>query len=341
VKTLSQIGEARIIREIAKILKTQDPDVLCGIGDDAAVLQLGNKKILFTVDALLEAVHFDWSYSSPYLLGRKSLSVNLSDVAAMGGRPRWALVSLALPSRARMKTLMEFYRGLRDCGREFGVEIVGGDTDRSAEGRWKITVAVIGEAEKVLYRKGARVGDGIWVTGSLGRSALGFEILRRGLNRKKSFARWASPKILQSFIEAHLNPVPRVREGFRLAQSSCATSLIDVSDGLLLDLERICSASGVGARIEADSIPWAPQFYELCSRIRVSPLSLALSGGEDYELLFTAPPEKKEKLIKLLFEGLGPRPICIGEVVSAKKGIEVVDEKGKAVKTGKKGYHHF
>src|SRR5262249_25442548 len=124
VRTLSQIGEARILHEIARILKTNDPAVLCGAGDDAAVLQLGNKKILFTIDALLEAVHFDWNTTSPYLLGRKSLSVNLSDVAAMGGRPRWALVSLALPSRARMDTLREFYRGLKDCSRKFGVEIV-------------------------------------------------------------------------------------------------------------------------------------------------------------------------------------------------------------------------
>jgi len=115
---------------------------------------------------------------------------------------------------------------------------------------------------------------------------------------------------------------------------------MDISDGLLLDLERLCSASGVGARIEEEDIPWAPQFYEISQRIGVSPSSLALSGGEDYELLFTAPREKREKL-KRLFQGAGPRPYCIGEVVSAKKGIQVVDEKGKAVKIVKKGYHHF
>jgi thiamine-monophosphate kinase len=295
---LSQIGEVKFIQTIKKLLSSHDPDVLCGIGDDAAVLNLSGKKILFTVDALLEKVHFTWRTTTPYFLGRKSLAVNLSDIAAMGGKPRWAVVSLALPPRTKLETVREFYRGLRDCSRDFGVEIVGGDTDHSPDG-WKITVALIGEAKNVVYRKGAKVGDWVWVTGEIGR------------------------------VAARQNPTPRVREGQALGICSCASSMIDVSDGLLLDLEHLCEASGVGAKIYANQIP-----------LKNTSLELALTGGEDYELLFTAPLQNKNKIQKL-FKRLGTPVTPIGEIVSKREKIRVLDRKGKIIEMRRKGYTHF
>ncbi len=297
MKTISQMGESGFIQEISKILKRKTPQVLCGLGDDAAVLRFANQKILFTTDALLEGVHFDWRYCRAFLLGRKALSVNLSDIAAMGGKPKWAVISLAVPPNTSLKILREFYLGLQSCAREFDVEIVGGDTDQSKNG-WKITVALIGEASHPIYRSGAKVGDEIWVTGCLGKSIQ--------------------------------NPVPRVQEGQALAKHHLASSLIDISDGFLLDLEHLCKASRVGAQVYAEKIPKLSQIS----------LEKALTRGEDYELIFTASPKRRKKLEKI-FGRFETKLTCVGEVILKKNGVIVLDQKGQAIKISKKGYSHF
>jgi thiamine-monophosphate kinase len=332
MKILSQIGEQKLIQEISKILNSKNPSVLCGIGDDAAVLRFGNKKLLLTTDALLESVHFDWQNADPFLLGRKSLAVNLSDIAAMGGKPLWALVSIALPSRESIKKVANFHRGLKSMAQEYGVSIVGGDTDRSPDG-WKITVTVVGEADRPLLRSGARVGDGVWVTGCLGSSALGWELLKKEAGSRKL-------EVGKKFLSAHLNPKPRVREGLILSMERLATSLIDVSDGLHLDLTRLCEVSRVGARLSLEQIPLAKGFLALCKKVRKDPYALALTGGEDYELLFTAPSGKGEK-IRSAFRKLRTPVTCIGEVVPRKEGVRVLNEKWHPVKITKKGYQHF
>ena len=332
MKTLSQIGEIKLIQKIAQILKTKDPSVLRGIGDDAAVVKIGNKKLLLTTDALLESVHFDWQSADPYLLGRKSLAVNLSDIAAMGGVPRWALVSIAVPSRETLKRVLEFHRGLKSIAGEFGVSIVGGDTDRSPEG-WKITIALAGEVDRPVERSGARVGDEIWVTGFLGSSALGLELLKKKM-------RVHGAGIEKKFISAHLNPLPRVKEGRLLSNEKLATSLIDVSDGLLLDLGHLCEASRVGASISLHRVPLPKGFLELCKKLGKDPYVLALSGGEDYELLFTALPGQSEK-VRNAFRKLRTPVTCIGEIVSRREGVRVFGEKGRPIKIAKKGYQHF
>ena len=333
MKTLSQIGESRLIHDISKILKPRDPSVVRGIGDDAAVLKFGNKILLLTTDALLESVHFDWRYTDPYRLGRKSLAVNLSDIAAMGGRPRWAVLSIALPPRASLKSVREFHRGVKAIADEFGVSIVGGDTDRSLDG-WKITVTLVGEVERPIYRRGAKPGDQIWVTGFLGCSALGRELLRRGGRRQEVGGRRG-----RKFIVAHLDPFPRVREGQMLAKEKFATSLIDVSDGLLLDLEHLCQASKLGARISWDQVPLASGYLPLCEEMRKDPRALALSGGEDYELLFTALP-KDEETIRQQFRRLGTKVSCLGEIVRG-EGVRILDEKHRPLKIKRKGFEHF
>ncbi|MFO1520248.1 MAG: thiamine-phosphate kinase [bacterium] len=331
MKTLSEIGESGLIPQFSEMFRSKDPAVLTGIGDDAAVLKPIRQKILLTTDALLEGVHFDWRYTSPYLLGRKSLSVNLSDIAAMGGKPRWALLSLAVPVRESWERVEEFLRGLRDDARKWGVTVVGGDTDHSLKG-WKISLSLVGEAQRPLVRSGAKKGDRIWVTGFLGDSALGLQVLKRKVSNHQG--------AISPFIAAHLDPTPRLREGEELAKKGLATSLIDVSDGFLLDLQHLCEASRAGARIEASRIPFALGYFELCRRLKIDPLSLAMGGGEDYELLFTAPVGKTARVLET-FRRLKTPVTCVGEIVARKEGVNVLDGKGHPLKFSKAGYRHF
>ena len=356
------LNEKEIVEVCSSIFASKNKSVLQGIGDDAAVLKFGNRKLLATTDSLQEKIHFDWKYTSPYFLGRKALAVNLSDIAAMGGKPLWALLSIAIPSfthagrgdatggphfcqsasggpnlgvrsgRTRSRILNDFFRGLQSCAKEFGVSIVGGDTDHSLKD-WKITITLLGEVENPICRKGAKVGDDIWVTGFLGCSALGLEILR------KSEACFALTKDNKKFIEAHLNPPPRVLVGGVLSKNKLAHAMIDVSDGLLLDLERLCEASKVGAEIEWENIPLSSGFVELCQDLKKNPKVLALSGGEDYELLFTAPVRNRKKIESLLKKT--KTPICrVGKIISGKK-VRVLDKKQNEIILNKKGYSHF
>ncbi len=342
-KTIDTLGETRLIRELSHLLPTNSSDLLLGIGDDTAVIRFGNKNLLFTTDALLENVHFDWRYTDPYLLGRKSLSVNLSDIAAMGGIPRWAVISLALPSKTSWHALRRFYEGLSACAKEFGVGMVGGDTDRS-KGGWKITIAIIGEARHPICRSGAKAKDQIWVTGDLGASALALKLLshasffRKREDQKKKKPR--APVSNNEFLKTHFDPAPRVLEGQAISQQKLATSMTDVSDGLLLDLEHLCTESKVGAKIRADLIPLKKSHKDLAHSMKLNSLELALSGGEDYELLFTARPENHQK-IKRTFEKLKTPVHCIGEMVSKPKSIQVIDKNGKRIEMNKKGYLHF
>jgi len=320
----SRLSEEEIIRWIAKPGSNRGARILRGIGDDAAVLSF-QSKLLATCDALQEGIHFDWKYTPAHKLGRKALAVNLSDAAAMGGRPLWALLSLAVPASENKARVREFIRGLHSMARESGVSIVGGDTDRSPSG-WKITITLLGEVERPIYRSGAKPGDEVWVTGFLGCSALGLECLRTGMKARK-------------FVEAHLNPNPRVAAGLALSKSRLAHSMMDISDGLLLDLERLCQASRVGAELDWAAIPRATGFEELCRKLRKDPKTLALAGGEDYELLFTASVKNRNRLealskrIKLPFHRIGR--------IVAGKVLRVLDEEGKTLKLSRKGYSHF
>ncbi len=248
----------------------------------------------------------------------------------MGGAPRWAVISLALPKNFSRKDLHSFYKGLSDCADEHEVSVVGGDTDQSPQG-WKITLTLLGEGAHPIYRHGAKVGDQIWVTGNLGASALGLEILRRKkTNQKKS----------RAFTDAHLNPVARVQEGKTLSHFSLASAMIDVSDGLLQDLENLCKNSRVGAEIHSSKIPLLSHHNEIAQSLGKEPCLLALTGGEDYELLFTAPPAFSRK-IESVFKKLNTKVSCVGSILPPKKGIVVRDLNGKRMKLKRKGYSHF
>ena len=277
-------SEWDLIKALSREFGPAPPGVILGIGDDCAAIEIpGPDYLLWTVDTLVEGVHFDLAYTSLAQLGWKSLAVNLSDIAAMGGDPVAALLSLGWPPDRDRRGALAFAAGLAQAAREYGVAVIGGDTVASPQGL-VITVTLTGRvpATQMLRRAGARPGDLIFVTGPLGEAAAGLEILRQGLT--------LPPDLNAALTEAQLRPRPQLRAGRLLAQEGLATALIDTSDGIATDLYHICQASGVGARLPAAGVPVSPRVTAAAPHLGRDPLDLALYGGEDYLLLFTAPP---------------------------------------------------
>lgn len=278
------------------------------LGDDCAVLDLpAGERLLATVDMLVEGVHFRLQETDPVTLGRRALAINLSDIAAMGGTPRWCLVSLGLP--APTPFVQRFYAGLAEMAGRHGVLVAGGNLARLPD-RMAIDITVLGSAKRPVTRNGARPGDGIYVTGPLGRSATGLRCLLRG-NRNHP-----------ALVAAHRDPQPRVQEGQRLA--ALATAMIDISDGLAQDLGHICERSRVGAHLQSSAIPIDGETRQTAAELGADPLELALHGGEDYELLFTAPPSARADATR------------IGEVRPAAEGLQI---DGRPLRA--EGWDHF
>lgn len=328
---LSDIGEFRVISSIRSDLKDFQKEVIVGIGDDTAAIKVsGEKLLLFTSDSLVEDVHFKWDYTSPFQVGWKALVVNISDVAAVGGNPTHCLVSLALPSDTERNLVREVYRGLKKAASEYRVGIVGGDTVRAPS--FIITVSLLGEVkrENIVLRSGAKPGDLIYVTGQLGSSGAGLACLKAPSWEVK-------PKIRQFLIEKHLMLSPRLVEGQKIASSQIATSMIDLSDGLASDLHRLAEESKVGAVLWEDEFPTALATGQLAKVMGKSLLEWILYGGEDYELLFAVPPNKKEKLKQTL----GFPHTLIGEIVDRDQGIYLKKRGGNRTKIEDRGYNHF
>ncbi|GAM11812.1 thiamine-monophosphate kinase [Geobacter sp. OR-1] len=324
---IASLGEFGLIGRIAERAAARD-GVRCGIGDDAAALEPSPGRVqLVTSDMLLEGIHFDLSFTTPEQLGRKSLAVNLSDMAAMGGKSRWFLLSLGLPAASDVEFLDRFVSGMLAMADRHGVALVGGDTCSSRSGL-VISITLMGEqlAEKVVYRNGAKPGDLICVTGSLGDSALGLEELRRGVREGGAVSR-------------HLDPVPRCSEGLLLAEAGIPSAMIDVSDGLLADLGHILECSGGGARVEIDRLPLSGYFRDHAPKLCNDPFSLALAGGEDYELLFTLAPDRWHDA-ENLFSSMESRATVIGEI-NADGGIQAAFPTGELYRSDHKGFRHF
>lgn len=324
---LREIGEFGIIGRISSRV-ADGAGVRIGIGDDAAALEpTPGRWLLATSDMLLEGVHFDLAYTDPYRLGRKSLAVNLSDVAAMGGEPRHFLLSLAVPPGITVEFIDRFTEGMLSLAGEHGVTLVGGDTCRSRSGL-VISVTLHGEQEPgfVVRRSGASAGDRIFVTGTIGDSALGLELLRRGERQG-----WA--------VDRHLDPTPRVRAGILLGRAGTPSAMIDVSDGLAADLGHILELSGVGARLDSSLIPRSPWFLEHARDVVPDPALLALTGGEDYELLFTVPAGRSGEIAHIL-AGSGVAAVDIGEITAGDK-LVVVGADGQEAVVSQGGYNHF
>ncbi|MBL7685473.1 MAG: thiamine-phosphate kinase [Deltaproteobacteria bacterium] len=329
---LAQFSEDQIIQLIRKTCGSKHSSVLCGMGDDAAVTKNGKPHLVFTTDALQENIHFTWKTISPFYLGRKLLAVNLSDLAAMGAKPRWALLSLAIPRNAPLLQFQEFLKGLQSSLKEYSVSLIGGDTDHSLMG-WRVSMTLIGESSREVLRSKAQIGDDIWVTGHLGYSALGFNLLSK---RKISLQKPG----LQKFIRAHQNPTPRIKIGEFLNRSKMAHAMMDVSDGFLKDLGRLCRASRCGALIEWKHFHLSSVFKKYCDELNLSPESLVLAGGEDYELIFTASPQHETKILKA-FQNQKLSVSKVGKIVERPKKAQVLDAEGKTLLLSTQGYSHF
>jgi thiamine-monophosphate kinase len=326
---------ARFTTDNHSSLNTSHSSLIKGIGDDAAVLRpRGGFDLVVTADLLVEGVDFrlDKNWTSPRDLGHKALAVSLSDAAAMGARPRFCLLSVGVPRALwRGRFLENFYEGVRSLAEVYGVRIIGGDTSRAPEGV-VIDSVVLGEVRRgrALTRGGASVGDQIFVTGELGGAAAGLKILE-SVGVRTSFKGAERGLVLRQ-----RRPGPRVEWGALLSEKGLATSLVDLSDGLSSDLAHVCRESGVGARVEAASLPVDP----LLARAGVGAgeaLKLALDGGEDFELLFTAGPRQAARLPR---EVGGVHVTRVGEVTGERGKVRLVrDGKARMFKPG--GFEHF
>lgn len=331
---LSEIGEFGFIESIRKRCTTSLGEVIKGIGDDCAVFRSSRGRVLLlTTDMLVEDIHFVRTTITPYHLGRKAIAVNLSDIAAMGGRPLVALISAAIPPDREVEEMQELYRGMKDiCGR-YTVDIVGGDTVASPE-KLVINVSIVGDAREgqVLYRSGARPGEKIYLTGTVGDSSAGLNILKGQIS---------PPQPLRDhFIRAHNEPQPLIETGKIIAQSRLATAMIDLSDGLISDLGHICQESGVGALLLSTRIPLSSELKKLANYEGLNALELALSGGEDYALLVTVPEKNAAKFEQVCREKNSSPLFLIGEM-QKEGGIRMMNEEGAVEKLGPKGFDHF
>jgi thiamine-monophosphate kinase len=325
---LSRLGEFGLIEKIQHALPV-GRGVRIGIGDDAAWVDNPAGSSLVTTDLLIAGVHFDLSWISMFDLGYKSLAVNLSDIAAMGGVAAYTVLSLGIPGNFDTNAIDEFYRGVTALAREHRVAIVGGDTNIAES--LIVSVCVIGHAiHPPVRRSGARPGDDIYVTGTLGDSALGLKLLRQ---KRRLSARGNKAELLKR----HRRPMPRLAVGALLAKHRLAAAMIDISDGLVQDLEHICGASGIGAVIREDCLPLSQAYRALAGN---DGTRHALTGGEDYELLFCAKRQNRARVEKLGARA-GVSITRIGACVVGGKDIVVLDRFEKPITITHRGHDHF
>ena len=316
-----KLGEFGFIDVIKGYFNT--PKGVLGIGDDCAIMPCGEGELIYSTDLLVEGVHFLRDSATAEDIGWKALAVNLSDIAAMGGNPEATFLSIALPKDAQGEWAERFIAGYAELSRLFDVPLLGGDTTSSLRDI-TINVGVLGRAAhgKSIKRSGAVVGHGVYVTGCLGDSAGG---LRAILNR---FEKTAD---VLSLIHSHLKPMPRILEGKALMKTGLVGAMMDISDGIASDLRHILKASGVGANIYLNSIPLSNNLKAVCERFDLNPQQLAIGGGEDYELLFTAPTQIESLLDFPIYQ--------IGEIVPG-EDLNWIDN-NSIVDLNISGYKHF
>lgn len=333
---IRELGELYLVKKLTGQFTPGHPRVVKGIGDDASVtIQDNSKYLLCTTDTLVEDTHFSLQYTSPRSLGRKAVSISASDIAAMGGTPMFLFTSIILPPSTPIDFIDLLYKGIKERAHEFDVALIGGNTSSSPD-KIIINTTILGEVPKgeAIFRKGASVGNMIYVTGRLGDSGLGLKLLKESQKSKNK-----SKNLKNKAILKHIDPLPRVREGRELAKKKLATSMIDVSDGLISDLKHITEESGIGAEIWLKKLPVSAGFKKWLKG-HPQDITLALSGGEDYELLFTAPKGNAAKIDALSMK-LGIPITHIGEIVPKGCGITVLDEKGDIFHLADEGFEHF
>ena len=311
-------GEFGLINRIKDRIRLYSQDVVIGIGEDAAVLKYDKKNyLIFTTDTLVENVHFSLKYFNPKQIGMKAIEQNVSDIAAMGGLPKFALVSLSLPNGIDVEFVDALYDGFNEKSKKYKISIVGGDITHSKE--IAISISLIGFVEKgyLTLRSGAKVNDLVFCTGSVGSSSVGLEMLRHNLKGES--------------IKKHIGPECRLKLARELAKFG-VNSMIDVSDGVASEVRYICKQSSVGAIIYADEIPISKNALIDSKKLKKDAVDFALYGGEDFELVFTAQKNKLNQLKKY-------DVIAIGEIVHKKYGIKLVKD-GKKLNLGS-GFDHF
>lgn len=334
--TVSDLGERALLARILARLPRPGAQILVGPGDDAAVIAPGrNLRLVVTTDALVEEVHFSSAWSRPSDIGYKALAVNLSDLAAMGAAPSWALVSLALPAALPVTSVEELVDGLADLAREHGVSVAGGNITKSESGL-VVDVTVGGQAapRRWLTRSGGRPGDELWLSGWIGGAAAGLEMLSRGADRDRAVPADAA----RAAMARHLRPEPRVRLGLAVARARAARAAMDLSDGLADAVTQLAGASGCGAIVDARQLPIDEAARAWWSSTGEDVVTRALSGGEDYELLFAVPPRWKGRLRAVASRVTSPALARIG--VLTRQPAVVLDRDGERVPVPQ-GFTHF
>ena len=329
------LTEDELIEAVGRVLSGEMPGVLLGIGDDAALTAPGRGEGVLTTDVLVEGVHFERDRISARDLGAKAITVNVSDVAAMAGSPRYALVGLALGPDVDHTWVIELYGGMREACDRYAVALVGGDMNRAPE--TFLAVTVIGEVApgRAVTRAGARVGDRIVVTGALGAAGGGFALSRapRAVLAQAVSGGWGRP-----LLDAFQRPIARVGEAAVLAAAG-ATAMMDISDGVAKDLPRMCRRSGVGAEVDLAAVPIAPALRDGAAALGLDALATALGGGEDYELLATLPADAVGEAATRLAETFDLPLTEIGRIVEGSGVVGVRD--GDAAPLPATGWDHF
>lgn len=331
---IKELGEFGFIKKLACQFATRHSKIVKGIGDDASVtIQDANRYLLCSTDTLVEDIHFSLNYTPADKLGKKAVSISASDIAAMGGKPLFLLTSINVPNSTSVKFINLLYKGIKEKCDELNIALIGGNT--SSSDKIIINTTILGEVPKdqVIFRKGASEGDMIFVTGYLGDSSLGLKLLNRKKRKK------ITERSFGYAMNRHIDPSPRVIEGRAIAKKKLASSMIDISDGLIADLRHIAEESSVGARIWVNKIPLSICFKKWISKYP-NDINLAIAGGEDYELLFTAPKSNITK-IDIISRKLGIPITHIGEIMPKKCGITVVGENGKIFNHAVDGFEHF
>lgn len=334
---LSQLGEFGLIRRLAARIGGREGDaasgIVLGLGDDAAAFRPTPGRLLVaTADMLIEETHFRRDWMSARDLGWKALAVNLSDCAAMGAEPRFALACIGLDAATPPEYVEECYDGMQSLAEHFGVRIAGGDTVASRSGLvFSVTATGEVEPERMATRAGARPGDILLVTGTLGDSAAGCAALLAGPETAR--------QVPEAIIRAHCLPWPRVREARAAVLTGGVTAMMDLSDGLTSDLGHICEESGVGAEVDAAALPISQPLREAAALLRRDPLSLALHGGEDYQLLLTVDPSQAAAVREAVTAATGTPVTAIGAILPDGRWLRRAD--GSRQPLTAEGFHHF
>lgn len=335
---ISDLGEFGLIDHLTHQFEIKNPTTIKGVGDDAAVLDFKNQQVVLTTDLLIEGVHFDLSYMPLKHLGYKAVVVNISDVCAMNATPTQITVSIAISNRFPLEAIEELYGGIKIACEKYDVDLIGGDTTSSTKGMLiSITALGVLKAEEVVYRSGAKPNDLLVVSGDLGASYLGLQVLER--EKQVFLVNPQSQPDLSNYdylVERHLKPEARKDIIEMLKELDVKpTSMIDISDGLSSEILHICKQSNMGCKLYEDKIPLDQQVISTCEEFNINSTTVALSGGEDYELLFTVAQEDFDKI-----KG-NPSMTIIGFMTEAKEGVNLITRANQQIELTAQGWNSF